>query len=55
MVKLITFAAATAMFTTGALLALMAGGCVVACACRKMRMAGTRDNPEKPRPEPRKG
>ena len=48
MVKLITSAAATAMFTTAALLALMAGSCVAACACRKMRTVGTKDNPEKP-------
>ena len=52
---LIASAVTTAPFITGALLGLVAGGSAVACACRKARMAETREHPEKPGPEPRKG
>ena len=55
MVILIASAVATAVFITGALLGLVAGGSVIACACQRARMAETREHPEKPGQEPREG
>ena len=52
---LIASAVITAPFITGALLGLVAGGSAIACACRKARLAETREHPEKPGPVPRKG
>jgi hypothetical protein len=48
-------AVTTATFFTGALFGLLAGGSVVACACRKACKAETREHSEKPGPEPQKG